>query len=402
MPKPFRFLDSCPNVTPRLLVVGLLLLLAPSATAAVIDEDVRAHMTRVWQGQFAAPELFGSAPSRTPLSGSPPPSALPATDAPSSDVAYAPGAHLRSDRPHPAVARVIVPEAGATSYGSGTLIDARDQFGLVITNWHVVRDAQGPVEVLFPGGYRSKARALKVDADWDLAALVVWRPPIEPVRLSATAPQPGDQLTICGYGQGMYRSATGRCTQYYAPRADFPQQMVELDVQARQGDSGGPIFNDRGELAGVLFGAGQGTTLGSFGGRVESFLATLAPDIGKAADDALVSCPPPTPEKQRVCINGVCCLPENAPPETEEPTGTETDDGWTEPEPQLAGMWAAVGDRQGSSMRATLQQSKADQQLLTDAPPQPAQRHNWFEQTKTALAAIGLLALSMLLLKAAC
>jgi hypothetical protein len=62
--------------------------------------------------------------------------------------------------------------------------------------------------------------------------------------------------------------------------------MVELDVEARQGDSGGPIFNDRGELAGVLFGAGQGTTLGSFGGRVESFLASLAPDIGQARDRA--------------------------------------------------------------------------------------------------------------------
>ena len=396
MPKTFRFLDSCPRVTPWFIVIGLLLLLAPSATAAAIEESARAHMTRVWQGQFAAPQLFGSAPSRTTQSGLPPP-----TDASSTDVTYAPGAHLRSDRPHPAVARVIVPEEGATSYGSGTLIDVRDQFGLVITNWHVVRDAQGPVEVLFPGGYRSKARALKVDADWDLAALVVWRPPIEPVKLAATAPQPGDQLTICGYGQGMYRSATGRCTQYYAPRADFPLQMVELDVQARQGDSGGPIFNDHGDLAGVLFGAGQGTTLGSFGGRVESFLATLAPDIGKATDNALVCCQSPTREKERVCNDDVCRL-DSAPPEPGDPTNTEEGDGWTTPEPQLAGMWAAVGDRQSSTMRATLQQSTADEQLLTDAPRKPAQRLDWFEQTKTALAAIGLLTLSMLLLKAAC
>jgi hypothetical protein len=65
--------------------------------------------------------------------------------------------------------------------------------------------------------------------------------------------------------------------------------MVELDVEARQGDSGGPIFNDRGELAGVLFGAGRGTTLGSFGPRVGSFLATLAPDIGQVRDQANVA-----------------------------------------------------------------------------------------------------------------
>ena len=201
---------------------------------------------------------------------------------------YPAGTHLAPNRPHPAVARIVVPESGATSYGSGTLVDVRDQFGLVVTNWHVVRDGQGDVEVIFPDGFRSKARPLKVDADWDLAALVIWRPQVPPVSIAPHAPQPGDQLTICGYGSGVFRAATGRCTQYYAPRADFPQHMVELDVEARQGDSGGPIFNERGELAGVLFGAGRGTTLGSFGGRVGSFLATLAPDIGRAADNALV------------------------------------------------------------------------------------------------------------------
>lgn len=191
--------------------------------------------------------------------------------------------------PHPAVARIIAPEKGATAYGSGTLVDVRDNYGLVVTNWHVVRDATGVVEVVFPNGFRSHARPLKVDSDWDLAALVIWRPPIEPVKLAAKPPRPGDLLTIHGHGQGQYRIATGRCTAYYAPHVNFPQEMVELDVEARQGDSGGPIFNQCGELAGVLFGAGQGTTLGSFGPRVSNFLATLAPDIGQAKDQALVA-----------------------------------------------------------------------------------------------------------------
>ena len=179
--------------------------------------------------------------------------------------------------PHPAVARIIVPEDGATAYGSGTLVDVRDQYGLVVTNWHVVRDSQGVVEVVFPNGFRSHARPLKVDSDWDLAALVIWRPPIEPVKIATQPPRPGDLLTIHGYGRGQYRIATGRCTTYYAPHENFPQEMVELDVEARQGDSGGPIFNQRGELAGVLFGAGQGTTLGSFAPRVSNFLAHARP-----------------------------------------------------------------------------------------------------------------------------
>lgn len=220
--------------------------------------------------------------------------------------------------PHPAVVRIKVPEVDGIAYGSGTLVDVREDYGLVLTNWHVIHAASGPIEVTFPSGFVSQARSLKMDSDWDLAALVIWKPSCEPVRLAAHPPQPGDILTICGYGSGDYRAATGRCTQYYAPRLHLPQELVELDVQARQGDSGGPIFNARGELAGVLFGAGQGTTLGSFEGRVKTFLATLGPNVGQqdgAPQVAMKPMPsttcttcqtcPPCPAGV-VCENGVC------------------------------------------------------------------------------------------------
>jgi hypothetical protein len=197
----------------------------------------------------------------------------------------------RAQTPHPAVARIIVPEGeGVTSFGSGTLIDARDDFGLVITNWHVVRDAAGRIEVVFPNGFRSFARALKVNDDWDLAALVIWRPDgVRPVPLADIPPRPGDALTIAGYGSGTYRAATGRCTKYFAPSLDLPKQLVEVSVQARQGDSGGPILNARGELAGVLFGASRGTTMGSYAPRVRDFLASVAPDLGQNTDTRIAA-----------------------------------------------------------------------------------------------------------------
>ena len=196
-----------------------------------------------------------------------------------------PSTAVESAKPRAAVARIIVAEQGGRSYGSGTLVDVRDRYGLVVTNWHVVRDAAGPIEVVFPDGFRSPARALKVDRDWDLAALVIWRPPVEPVPIAPAAPRPGHELTIAGYGSGNYREATGRCTKYYQPTVKHPHELVELSAEARQGDSGGPIFNTRGELAGVLFGAGQGTTMGSYAGRVSGFLTSLAPDIGNSAPD---------------------------------------------------------------------------------------------------------------------
>ncbi len=204
--------------------------------------------------------------------------------------------------PHPAVARIAVAERGGQAFGSGTLIDVRDRYGLVVTNWHVVEAATGTIEVTFPSGFKSEARALKLDETWDLAALVIWRPPTQPVAIAQSPPKSGDRLTICGYGKGDYRAISGRCQTYYSPKTGYPQEIVELDVEARQGDSGGPIFNQRGELAGVLFGAGRGTTLGSFGPRVERFLATLSPGAGRGGpvpaampESHLTASPPASP-----------------------------------------------------------------------------------------------------------
>jgi hypothetical protein len=309
------------------------------------------------------------------------------------------GHRTPSPAAHPAVARIIVPESGATAYGTGTLVDVRDKYGLVVTNWHVVSESHGVVEVVFPSGFRSHARPLKLDSDWDLAALVIWRPPIEPVKLASRPPHPGDPLTIHGYGQGQYRVATGRCTTYYAPRPNFPQEMVELDVEARQGDSGGPIFNEHGELAGVLFGAGQGTTLGSFAPRVGMFLATLAPDIGQAEDEALLAVADrPAPIVHRASVNSM----------------TETSDYPSSPwRPPNAGT-----DRQAAPDATQFQHSIPMRDVLAasvagNGDPQSADasydsklswadvtRHGWYEPVKSALALVGIVAIGLHLLKA--
>ncbi|HEX4130533.1 MAG TPA: serine protease [Pirellulales bacterium] len=181
-----------------------------------------------------------------------------------------------SQQPHPAVVRVIATERDGASYGSGTLVDTNDAYGLVVTNWHVV-EAAVRVEVLFPDGFRSPAQVLKTDRDWDLAALLCGRPRAAPVAVARMAPLPGETLSIAGYGTGDYRMTSGRCTQYLAPAPNLPYEIVELAADARQGDSGGPIFNTRGELAGVLFGQSRGLTSGSYCRRVDKFLKSVVP-----------------------------------------------------------------------------------------------------------------------------
>jgi S1-C subfamily serine protease len=299
------------------------------------------------------------------------------------------GIDFTSQQPHPAVARIVVPEGDATSYGSGTLVDVRDEYGLVVTNWHVVRDGTGEVEVIFPDGFRSKARPLKVDADWDLAALVIWRPTAAAVKLAAAAPQPGEQLTICGYGSGNYRAATGRCTQYYAPAENLPQHLVELDVEARQGDSGGPIFNARGELAGVLFGASDGTTFGSFGGRVENFLASLAPNIGRGAHGsaAIAHAEAPQSALEAEKINrGVSAMLVSS-------RGTLRSDAHVAAEETrpVAGEWRAVSET-ALAPQQPVTSPATNVAMATMAPVAVAATPNdfpWLDTTKNLLAAVG-------------
>jgi len=191
--------------------------------------------------------------------------------------------------PHPAVVRVVVPERDGAAYGSGALVAVNESAGLVVTNWHVVRDAAGPITVFFPDGFRSAAGVLRTDRDWDLAALVIWRPNVPPIPLSNQAPRPGEALTIAGYGSGSYRALTGRCTQYVSPGGNQPFEMIELAAPARNGDSGGPILNSRGELAGVLFGSAFGRTTGSYCGRLRWFLGSAGDDFQRISSRAMLA-----------------------------------------------------------------------------------------------------------------
>jgi len=194
-----------------------------------------------------------------------------------------PNAATAPGQPHPAVARIRSLESNATSFGSGTLIYRQGKQGILITNYHVVKDAQDDILVTFPSGFRSSAKVVATDPRWDLAALLIWAPEIQPVVITDHPAKPGDTLTIAGYGSGRYQASSGICSQYVSPGMNQPREMVELRTVARQGDSGGPIFNQNGELAGVLFGAGWRTTAGSYSGRVKKFLLPVVARMQQVA-----------------------------------------------------------------------------------------------------------------------
>jgi len=302
-------------------------------------------------------------------------------------------------RPHPSVVRVVVPERDGASLGSGALVAVNESSGLVLTNWHVVRDAAGPIAVYFPDGFRSGAYLLRVDRDWDLAALAIWRPNAAPIPLSGRAPRPGESLTIAGYGSGSYRALTGRCTQYVSPGGDHPFEMIELSAPARNGDSGGPILNDRGELAGILFGSSFGRTSGSYCGRLRWFMDLASGDFQRVSAQALLA--------RQTSQNPPALAAVSEKPIQQAPNDDRTQRDRTPPlraatssgdvsrwpsereGPAMALDRAPAPSPTHSSLTAAI---PAQPTVAVSAAP-PAGSSAWGDQLQTILAAIGALAL---------
>lgn len=172
---------------------------------------------------------------------------------------------------HPSVLRVEVTDG----VGSGVVV--RDD--MLVTNWHVTR-GHDRVAIVAPSG-RFLGRVVATSETWDLSAVRTdfgdTKPRPVAARLAASMPRLRDRLTLGGHGapgQG-YRELTGSLVGYAAPSRSSSFELIEMRGLARHGDSGGAIFNDKGELAGLIIGIGDGRTLGVGASRIGAFLEEI-------------------------------------------------------------------------------------------------------------------------------
>ena len=142
-------------------------------------------------------------------------------------------------------------ERKTTAVGSGFIVDSD---GLVVTNNHVIENADS-IEVVFEDGTRVPASLKGVDSKSDLALLEIKtdRPLPYVVFGNSDEAEVGDWVVAIGNPFGLggtttsgIISARGRDIRS-GPLDDF----IQIDASINRGNSGGPLFNTRGEVIGV-------------------------------------------------------------------------------------------------------------------------------------------------------
>jgi serine protease Do/serine protease DegQ len=144
------------------------------------------------------------------------------------------------------------------SAGSGVIVDAAR--GLVITNHHVIRDAQ-EVVILLKDRRVYKAELVGSDPGTDVALLRIPAENLTAIRLGdSDAANVGDFVVAIGNPFGIGQTVTSGIVSALGrggPGIEGYQEFIQTDASINPGNSGGALVNLRGELIGIntaLFG----------------------------------------------------------------------------------------------------------------------------------------------------
>jgi S1-C subfamily serine protease len=145
-----------------------------------------------------------------------------------------------------------VPVEGA---GSGFLIDEK---GYILTNFHVVGDAQS-IEVILGDQSRYPAKFIGADQRNDVALIKIDAKGKHLTALSlgdSTSLQVGQKVLAIGNPFGFQStlttgviSALGRTVQ--TSQTTFIDEAIQTDAAINRGNSGGPLIDSRGEVIGI-------------------------------------------------------------------------------------------------------------------------------------------------------
>ena len=180
--------------------------------------------------------------------------------------------HLPSEAEEPLVkvlrstARIVTRVSEDTNIGSGWVVKRERDTVWIVTNRHVISDRRSKrpsnrIEVEFfselPDDRRPRYKATiekitKTEEQLDLAVLKVRRIPadIEPLKFRTGRVRRNTPVKVIGHPFNVdtpWNSDSGEVMNYNPNRSIIP-----IDANLAQGNSGGPVINDRREVIGVM------------------------------------------------------------------------------------------------------------------------------------------------------
>ena len=144
--------------------------------------------------------------------------------------------------------------------GSGFYVDRR---GYIITNYHVIRSQVDPKYEGFSRLFirpsdnpeaKIPAKVVGYDSVFDIALLKVEKEPDNVLSFSPQKEQkPGERIFAIGSPAGLENTITSGIVSATDRRFLQMGNVVQVDVPINQGNSGGPLLDDNGNLIGVVF-----------------------------------------------------------------------------------------------------------------------------------------------------
>lgn len=145
---------------------------------------------------------------------------------------------------------------GQIVMGSGGLIDAADDVGLVLSCAHLFPSV-GRIEVITAEGDLLEGHLIDYDRSLDLSLISVSVKDSMPMTpLAMNNPVRGDKLVTAGYGGGPLRTMIAKVIGY---NKNGSRWDMEGDKPLRSGDSGSLVWNDKKQVVGIGWGTSGNT-----------------------------------------------------------------------------------------------------------------------------------------------
>lgn len=188
-----------------------------------------------------------------------------------------------------------VSEEEATASGSGIIVGKSDTELLIVTNNHVVENADS-LKIQFIDGTKVEADVKGTDPDMDLAVVAVQLKNLDSATLSKIAVATlgdSDALQVgepaiaignaLGYGQSVTTGVISALNRKIELEDGSTGTFIQTDAAINPGNSGGALLNSKGEVIGINSNKIGGTTVEGMGYAIP--MSSAQPDINKLMNE---------------------------------------------------------------------------------------------------------------------